>query len=476
MNEKTEESGSLERVVVQVLRAGGGLSRRTWALTGLYLLLAGVLVGGCAYLGLRGRPALIEALNTYLFPESWHAFSSRLVGMILERVPAALWINGVVLAGLQLVALTLFPLKEKISLRVERELGLCDEEPDEFPLVKQGIEELKLLLINLAIGGLILWLGYAPSGWRNDVAALLSHLHLAAFFAVDFMAPLAQRHRFSVERIFGLLRRRPIPPLIFGLLMTAPASLAANVGGENAFRLFSLVFLANAVPMAWGVLSGTRLMAAELAPLRALPEPNRNRLLIAWSAVLLVVLAQGVLFSSLIGSIHAKSQVLKCNYSLPLDGFRLNQPSWLGLMTGSLTLDGHLTVAVDNPTSHDLKLEKNRILVTVDGETWWQGSAPLISVAAGQSTRVKVPFEVILNAADLMRGAQKGWSGAKALWSRVKGVFDRMDSPSAVIDETERAIATTQLRFEAARQRIGVTLFIEVLPGFEFPFYLLAPP
>jgi hypothetical protein len=51
-----------------------------------------------------------------------------------------------------------------------------------------------------------------------------------------------------------------------------------------------------------------------------------------------------------------------------------------------------------------------------------------------------------------------------------------MDSPSAVIDQTERAIAATQLRFEAARQELSVTLFIEILPGFEFPIYLLSPP
>ncbi len=476
MTKSTEETGALEKVVVQVLRAGRGLTVRTWALAALYLILAASLVGGCAYFGLRGRPALIEALNAYLFPQSWHGFSSSLVAMILERVPAAVWVNAVVLAGLQLAALTLFPLKEKISLRVERELGLCEEEPDEFPLVKQGLEELKLLVINLALGGLILWLGYAPGGWRNDVASVLSHLHLAAFFAVDFMAPLAQRHRFSVDRILGLVRRRPIPPLIFGLLMTAPASLAANIGGDDTLRLFGLVFLANAVPMAWGVLAGTRLMASELGHLRALTEPPPNRLLVGWSVALCLVAVQGVFFGSLISSIHAKSQVLKCNYSLPLDQFRLNQPNWLSLMTGSLTLDGHFTVAVANPTAHDLRLEKNRLLVTVDGQEWWQGSAPPMHAPAGGSARVKVPFELALNAADLMRGAKKGWAGAKALWTRVKGVFDRIDSPSSVIDEAERAIATTQLRFEAARQRVAVTLFIEVFPGFEFPFYLLAPP
>ena len=76
----------------------------------------------------------------------------------------------------------------------------------------------------------------------------------------------------------------------------------------------------------------------------------------------------------------------------------------------------------------------------------------------------------------IVKGASKGWAKAKALWARVSGVFKRMDSPSSVVDQAERTIAATQLRFEAARQRVAVTLHIEILPGFEFPIFLLSPP
>ena len=126
-------------------------------LTLVYLLLAASLVGLVACLG-RAGARVIEAFNTYVFPETWHGFSSRLVALILERVPPTLWINGVVLIGLQLAALTLFPLKEYISLAVERERQLVAVEPDEFPLWRQGLEETKLLVVNIA-RWLILWLG-----------------------------------------------------------------------------------------------------------------------------------------------------------------------------------------------------------------------------------------------------------------------------------------------------------------------------
>jgi hypothetical protein len=476
MKQQNDRAGALEEVLVQVLRAGRGLSKRTWALTGLYFVLAATLVGLTAYLGLRGRPALIEALNTYLFPEAWHAFSSRLVGLILERVPPTLWINGVVLVGLQLAALTLFPLKERISLRLEREQDLVGFTPDEFPIVRQGIEELKLLLVNLALGGLILWLGYSTSPWRRDVASLLSHLHLASFFAVDFMAPLAQRHRVPVERILLTFLKRPVRPLLFGIVMTAPASLVTQAGGDNLLAMIAFVFAANGLPMAWGILAGTRLMSAQLKNAQNEPRPRPFRLAVAMGLCLAIVTGQGVVLGALTSSLHAKSQVLKCEYGLPLDGFKLETPNWLSLVSGSIDLKGHLTLTVDNPTPYDLEMEKNRLEILVRGERWWQGRVPELRAPAGESTRVEIPFAVNVSATQLVSGATKGWQQAKQLWGRVSGVLKRMDSPSAVIDQTERAIATTQLRFEAARQELSVTLFIEILPGFEFPIYLLSPP
>jgi hypothetical protein len=476
MNREEDAPGAFEQVISQLLRAGRGLNSKTWLLTVAYVFSAAALVGLCAFFGLRGRPAMLEALNTYLFPVSWHGFSSHLMALILERIPASLWVNLVVLSGLQLAALTLFPLKEMISRRVESEAGLVPQNHREFTLLRQGAEELKLLLINVSVGGLILWVAYAPGGLRQELGSLLSHLHLAAFFAIDFMAPLAQRHGQPVERILGAFLRRPLRPLVFGLLLTAPASFLASADGGFNAQFLALVFLANALPMAWGVIAGTHLMALELPGIAASPAGNPRRRMLAWMAVVVIVSLQVSVASSLLQSIHRKSQVLKCNYSLPLDGFRLNSPNWLQLVGGSLTLDGHFSVGISNPTAFDLAMESNRLVVQVDGKTWWEGSLPEAQVGAGETNRVRVPFEMTLNALQLFEGAKQGWQGAKALWGRVKGVWERLDSPASVIDESERAIAEAQLRFEAARQRLGVTLYIEILPGLEFPFYLLSPP
>ena len=121
-------------------------------------------------------------------------------------------------------------------------------------------------------------------------------------------------------------------------------------------------------------------------------------------------------------------------------------------------------------------MEKNRLVIAVDGAPWWEGSIPTLRASARSETRVKVPFEVTVTAAQALEGAKQGWSKAKALWSRVSEVFKRMDSPASVVDQAERTIAATQLRFEAARQRVSVTLYLEIFSGFEFPIYLLAPP
>ena len=475
MESQRAGAGVVEEVVVTILRAGRGLSLKTLAMTGAYLAVAGALVGAVAYAGLRGQPALIDGLNHYIFPSSWHGFSSRLVAMILERVPPDVWVNGVVLLGLQIAALTLFPLKERISLAVEREQGLSEDSPDEFPLVRQGVEELKLLVINLALGGAILWLGYSTAEWRRDVASILSHLHLAGFFAVDFMAPMAQRHRASVEQILSALARKPVAPMLFGLILTAPSSLMTRSDGQAASMLL-LVFLANAVPMAWATLAGTRLMASDLRRVQSVVPVSRRGVLAAWLLAGGWVMTQGAVLGAVASSVHAKSQVLKCDYSLPMDGFRVDQPSWMALLSGRLELTGYVTLAVDNPTEFDLAMEKNRLVIAVDGAPWWEGSIPTLRASARSETRVKVPFEVTVTAAQALEGAKQGWSKAKALWSRVSEVFKRMDSPASVVDQAERTIAATQLRFEAARQRVSVTLYLEIFSGFEFPIYLLAPP
>jgi hypothetical protein len=257
--------------------------------------------------------------------------------------------------------------------------------------------------------------------------------------------------------------------------MTAPASFSAAAAGASPVRLLLIAFVANAVPMAWAIFVGTRLMAPELPRLQAAPRPAPRSRAIGWAICLVIVGAQLSIGTALAQSLHAKSQVLKCRYSLPLDALRIEQPNWLGILGGSLTVRGSFAVQVSNPTAYDLAVEKNRLVVQVDGKSWWEGSLAPMEVPAGGSSQVRVPFAVKLDAWALASQAKQGWSAAKKLWARVKGVIDRIDSPGAVLTEGERAIAAAQLRFEAVRQSIGVTLFLEVIPGFEFPIYLLSP-
>ena len=104
-----------------------------------------------------------------------------------------------------------------------------------------------------------------------------------------------------------------------------------------------LIIFANALPMAWGVLAGTRLMSVELDRVKATSSLRPRSLFAFWSVAGLFVLIQGSILGALASSIHAKSQVLKCEYGLPMDGFRVDTPNWLSLMSGKLELSGHLT-------------------------------------------------------------------------------------------------------------------------------------
>ena len=304
--------------MVTILRAGRGLSLETLAMTGAYLAMAGALVGAVAYAGLRGQPALIDGLNHYIFPSSWHGFSSRLVAMILERVPPDVWVNGVVLLGLQIAALTLFPLKERISLAVEREQGFIRGLPDEFPLVRQGVEELKLLVINLALGGAILWLGYSTAEWRRDVASIFESSAPRRVLRRRFHGAHGAASPGFIEQILSALAHKPVAPMLFGLILTAPSSLMARSDGQAASMLL-LVFLANGCRWLGRRSLGTRLMASDLRRVQSVVPVSRRGVLAAWLLAGGWVMTQGAVLGAVASSVHAKSQVLKCDYSLPMD-------------------------------------------------------------------------------------------------------------------------------------------------------------
>ena len=132
---------------------------------------------------------------------------------------------------------------------------------------------------------------------------------------------------------------------------------------------------------------------------------------------------------------------------------------WTRVSSGSTELDGaalwtaqltgYVTLAVDNPTEFDLAMEKNRLVIAVDGAPWWEGSIPTLRRLKRSETRVKVPFEVTVTAAQALEGPSKAGQMRRRC-GRVSEVFKRMDSPASVVDRAERTIAATQLRFEAA--------------------------
>jgi hypothetical protein len=128
-----------------------------------------------------------RAFVAYIFPERWHDAGNLLVERLFGAQQHAVLVNAAVGASLLLVQVLLFPVKERLSARFERDARLTDEPGPGLPLLVEAREELLLALAFFAAQGGIFWLGYSQDPGRRLVATVLSHLFLMASFGVDFL-------------------------------------------------------------------------------------------------------------------------------------------------------------------------------------------------------------------------------------------------------------------------------------------------
>jgi hypothetical protein len=133
-------------------------------------------------------------------------------------------------------------------------------------------------------------------------------------------------------------------------------------------------------------------------------------------------------------SAHHKSQILKLDYDVAWTSFGVDLPGVRDALKGKLTGGIHFDVEIGNPTAFDVVIEKNRLEVTHDHTVVVETKLSPVEVAAGQTVQETIELDGALDATLVRRGR------------------DLLD---------------------ASAWRI--TLYLEVMEGFEFPVYLLAP-
>ncbi len=414
------------------------MPRRTALFLLLYLLLGGAVLGAVAGLVMIGEDDLRRLLLDYLFPSSWHFAADLVIDRVLAAQHRAVIANAVVAGSLGLVSLLLFRVKELVSASFERERKLVEQPMDEFPLWFQAWEEMKYLLLYVAVQATIFWIGYRPEAWRKSLAVGFSTIFLFYSFATDFISPIFQRHRGRYSRILKTLAMRPLASLSFGAVFSLPPLAAGWLWqacpGCSLVRAIPILFAANLLSMISAAVAGTWLGARLFSTFAKTRASHRAVRLAAWLALLAALAWNGYVFGSLGRAAHFKSQILKCNYSLVPGSFSLQRPQLLALLGGNVEFGVSFSVNINNPTPHRVRLEENRLEIKHEGTPVATARLSRLDIAPGASVADEVRLTVSFAAGALGEGLK-------------------------VLDP----------------RRWTVTLYLEIAPGLEFPFYLTGP-
>ena len=437
-----EVKTQLALAVVDAPTATRRLKKRsaTWLVA--YLVAACVVLGIVASLIASHKSDLVEAAMSYLLPTDWHFASKLLIDNFFAAQEDAVITNAAIVASLLVVQITLFPLKEQVSLALEEDNALLVDPIEEHPLWFQAWEEAKLFIAMLAAQGTIFWIGYSQDPTRRGFATVLSFVVLFASVGIDFLSPILQRHKLRYSAILKTLFAHPFLLFTFGAVFSLPAIVAGTLASDHPTWSFSMqlavVFGAQIIGIALAAVGGT-IAGAPLvadAKLRARSHPIAR--VAAWAVLLGLVAWNGQRFAAVGASLHHKSQVLKCDYTVDWSSFHGDVPGKNELLAamkkGEITIAGGFTVAIANPTSVDVEIEDNRLELRNRGQLVARTSLPRVAIPAGGMVKTPVTFPLTVSIGQVFRVRElitkSGWT---------------------------------------------LTLYLRVADGFEFPVYILTP-
>jgi hypothetical protein len=412
------------------------LRLRSLAWLVIYAAACAALLGGAGALLVRHKSDLLDLVAAYLLPEGWRFSARTLVERFVHAQARQVLINASVTACLTAVAL-LFPLKERLSARFEADARLTPEVGRGLSLWLQALEEGWLALLLITAQMTIFWVGYSLEPWRKQLALGLSWAALFFSTGVSFIAPLLQRHYLRYATIVKVLVRRPLTLFGFGALFAMPPVLAGRWALEHGWplhRAVAAVAIAVIVSVAWATLGGTATAARLLPAAQATRPPALGTRGLANLVLLAAAAANLWLYGTVARSLHHKSQLLKCHYTVLPSSLHVDLPSELGafLSPAGAQITVKMDLQIENPTDFDVEIEQNRIDLRFEQQPVALTAVSPLAVPA-HSTRtphVEVPLHV--NLSILRRGRE-------------------------LLD----------------LNRWSATLYLQVTPEFELPVYLL---
>ena len=404
----------------------------TWFVA--YLVACIVVLGIVATLIANHKNDLLDAAMAYLLPDEWHFASKLLVDNFFASQEQAVITNAAIVASLLVVQITLFPLKEHVSLTLEEDNALTTDPIEEHPLWFQAWEEIKLFVAMLAAQGTIFWIGYSQNPSRRLLATVLSFAVLFASVGIDFLSPILQRHKLRYSAILKTLFAHPFLLFGFGALFSLPAIIAGTVAANHPTWTFStqlaVVFGAQIIGIALAAIGGTIAGAPLVADAKKRPRSHVIVRVLAWTALLGLIAWNTQRFVVVGRSLHHKTQVLKCSYKVDWKSFHGDLPGKAELLAaarkGEITISGGFTVTITNPTSTDVDIEDNRLELRNKEQLVAKTSLPQVHVPAGGSATAAVTFPLTISVGQVFRIRElittQGWS--LTLYLRVSKDFE----------------------------------------------------
>ncbi len=423
--------------------AGRRLRRRSATWLAVYLVAAAVVLGVVAWAIIANHEQVLDLLLRYVMPEDWKFASKLLIQQFFAQQQQAVITNAAIVASLMVVQLTLFPVKEMVSLALEQDAKLVGEPVAEHPLLFQMWEEIKLFLFLLVMQGTIFWIGYSSDPGRAVLATTLSYTVLFASVAADFLSPVLQRHELRYSSILKSMLSHPVLTFGFGAVFALPAIIAARISVDHPTWSFTtqlcVSFGAQVVGIALAAIGGTVAGAPLIADARTRKRSHPATRVLTWVVLLGLLGWNGYRFVAVGRSLHHKSQILKCEYTVDWGSFRATTPSALeiasALRKNSITIGIGFDVTIHNPTPTLVEIEDNTFEVRQATQLVAETRLPPLRVAPGATEKVAIELPLTIKPSQVLRIRElittEGWS---------------------------------------------MTLFVRVADNFTFPIYVLAAP
>jgi hypothetical protein len=414
--------------------------RRTWGLAAGYFAAALVILAGVAALVDAFGGGLRKWLQLILFPGEQQPVADLALNVAFHTQSRTITANLTATTGLVLVSLLLFFIKEALSRGIEQDLvkrhpAPPDDAPTDFPWWREGLEEIGLLFVYAALFVGVFALGQTVDPTRRTLAEVLSWLVLFWTWAVDFVAPPLFRRRIGYRGVFRLIARYPLPCLVFGALMSLPVvAVEIFAATLDATPRMVLTVASQAFMIVLATFGGTRLalvrlFAVTLEERLNLQKPSAPVVRVSAALVIGAVLVFGAwVGTGLARALVAKSQILKCSWSLAPGTLKLDlpDPDPVGWLTGRPVAVGvGVDLLVTNPTDLPVAVEPTRIEVADDGQVIARTTLAPFQVNANAAARQRLALTVEVHPDVFLKGASldpRAWS--IALWVKLEGGLD----------------------------------------------------